>query len=176
MGQNIPGGWTVEQSNALTTLVAEGNSYKQAAIAINKLFGTSYSRNSAIGRANRIGLQSPIRPKSEHKAKYVRKPKTRSGEHHVITKIVRSNGNSNAMRVTQSVVTEYKLRCVEIEPLHLSLIELESGHCRYPYGDGPLTFCGHPQKEGSSYCVPHHFLCWIAPRAPAPFIQRRDAA
>ncbi len=39
----------------------------------------------------------------------------------------------------------------------LSLIDLEAGDCRYPYGGDEegeaITFCGHPQREGSSYCV-----------------------
>jgi hypothetical protein len=57
-----------------------------------------------------------------------------------------------------------KLRCVEIEPRHLSLIELEPGDCRYPYGgdeeDEPITFCGHPRREDASYCTAHfHLIC-----------------
>ena len=55
-----------------------------------------------------------------------------------------------------------KLRCVEIAPRHLSLIELEAGDCRYPYGGDEegeaITFCGHPRREGSSYCTPHFHL------------------
>ena len=45
-----------------------------------------------------------------------------------------------------------KLRCVEIEPRHLSLIDLEHGDCRYPYGGDEegeaITFCGHPRRAG----------------------------
>jgi len=55
-----------------------------------------------------------------------------------------------------------KLRCVAIEPRHLSLIELERGDCRYPYGGDEegeaITFCGHPRRPGSSYCAPHFHL------------------
>ena len=59
-------------------------------------------------------------------------------------------------------VKPVKLRCVEIEPRHLSLIELERGDCRYPYGGDEegeaITFCGHPRRPGSSYCAPHFHL------------------
>jgi GcrA cell cycle regulator len=52
-----------------------------------------------------------------------------------------------------------KLRCVDIDPRHLSLIDLEPDDCRYPYGgdeDGEaITFCGHPRRRGSSYCTAH---------------------
>ena len=55
-----------------------------------------------------------------------------------------------------------ELRCVEIDPLHLSLVELERGNCRYPYGGDEegeaITFCGHPRRPGSSYCTPHFHL------------------
>jgi GcrA cell cycle regulator len=55
-----------------------------------------------------------------------------------------------------------KPRCVEINPRHLSLGELERGDCRYPYGGDEegeaITFCGHPRRAGSSYCAPHFHL------------------
>jgi GcrA cell cycle regulator len=55
-----------------------------------------------------------------------------------------------------------ELRCVEIDPRHLSLFELERGDCRYPYGGDEageaITFCGHPRRPGSSYCTPHFHL------------------
>jgi GcrA cell cycle regulator len=54
------------------------------------------------------------------------------------------------------------LRCVAIEPRHLSVIELECGDCRYPYGGDEegeaITFCGHPRRAGSSYCTAHFHL------------------
>jgi hypothetical protein len=55
-----------------------------------------------------------------------------------------------------------KLRCVEVEPRHLPLVDLEPTDCRYPYGGDEegeaITFCGHPRREGSSYCAPHFDL------------------
>jgi GcrA cell cycle regulator len=55
-----------------------------------------------------------------------------------------------------------KLRCVAIEPRHLTLVDLERGDCRYPYGGdeegGAITFCGHACRPGSSYCTPHFHL------------------
>jgi GcrA cell cycle regulator len=54
------------------------------------------------------------------------------------------------------------LRCVGITPRLISLIDLERGDCRYPYGgdkDGEaIAFCGHPRREGSSYCTAHFHL------------------
>lgn len=50
----------------------------------------------------------------------------------------------------------YQIRCAEVLPRHLSLLELEPDDCRYPYGEGPITFCGRAKRENSSYC-PAHF-------------------
>jgi GcrA cell cycle regulator len=55
-----------------------------------------------------------------------------------------------------------KLRCVEIDPRHVSLTDLRIEDCRYPYGGDKegeaITFCGHPRRQGSSYCAPHFHL------------------
>jgi GcrA cell cycle regulator len=59
-----------------------------------------------------------------------------------------------------------QLRCVAITPRHLALVDLEADDCRYPYGGDaegePITFCGHPRRDGSSYC-PSHFHLTSAP-------------
>jgi GcrA cell cycle regulator len=78
-----------------------------------------------------------------------------------------------------------KLRCVGVSPRLVSLVDLEAGECRYPYGgdkDGEaITFCGHPCFRNSVYCAPHFHLTRgpaIEPERPAgPFKLRLvDAA
>lgn len=32
----------------------------------------------------------------------------------------------------------------EPTPLHVTFIDLQHGQCKWPYGDSPFTFCGHP--------------------------------
>jgi GcrA cell cycle regulator len=151
-------GWTSAQSDALVEYVKSGMSYQQSADAINERFGTTFTRNSAVGRGHRLGLVPPEKPKSQPRRTFAR--------------IVRANGNSDAMRLIFSTeATAATLRCVEITPRNLSLIELEPNDCRYPYGGDSegdaITFCGHPKRDGSSFCTPHHFLCWEAPRKRA---------
>jgi hypothetical protein len=41
-----------------------------------------------------------------------------------------------------------------------TLLELEGGDCRYPFGDGPFLFCGDPAQDKSSYCSGHHEICF----------------
>jgi len=65
-------------------------------------------------------------------------------------------------------------------PRHLQLVELDAGDCRYPYGDAAegeaITFCGHPQREGSSYCLGHFHLTrgpgTASERAAVPVVLR----
>lgn len=47
-----------------------------------------------------------------------------------------------------------------VVPLNMELDDLKNSQCRYPYGDGPFTFCGHPVKENSPYCDEHHDICF----------------
>jgi GcrA cell cycle regulator len=176
MPNNNPNGgqqWHDDHCAELTRLLATGMIYREIARAINEKFGTNFSKNSVVGKVCRLGLTPPEKPKAPP---YVRKPKPRRAEFDVI-RIVSANGNSNGMRVLRTVVLEQaKLRCVEIVPRHLSLIELEPGDCRYPYGDGPMTFCGHPKLGWSSYCIAHHALCHETPRVPIYRFVGRDAA
>jgi hypothetical protein len=112
----------------------------------------------------RMGLSNPYQVKTTKAEPRVRKPRTRSGEHHTVVRIVRSCGNSpNAMRVFKTNVGELpELRCVAVEPLNLALADVGDG-CRYIGGDDHL-YCGHPAKSDSAYCVPHHALMFVPPQ------------
>lgn len=149
--------WTDDRIDRLKALHAEGYSCSQIAADLGDA-----TRNAVIGKVNRLGLH---RDRPAKKVAAPRAPRSRAnkGHQHTVTRISRANGNSNALRMFETTVQEYKLRCVEIVPRNLTLMDLEPGDCRYAYGDGPMVFCGHPIKAGSSYCVPHHHLCWVPP-------------
>jgi GcrA cell cycle regulator len=149
--------WAPEHSDALRELIARGMSFAEAARTINSRFNTSYSRNAALGRARRLGLGADDRLQPSMP--------TRPAE---LTEIAeRGPAVSRPLALpwpvpTFTEVVPLKLRCVDIEPRHLSLIELERGDCRYPYGgdeeNEAITFCGHKRRPGSSYCAPHFHL------------------
>jgi GcrA cell cycle regulator len=168
----VAGLWPEEHTQELTRLCGEKLSYRTIATMLNEKFGTSYTKNAVLGKAARIGIvkeSAPSvpgnrKPKADRKQPYKARTPRKWVE---AVRIVPANGNSNAMRVIRSVVMEQaKLRCVEIVPRHLSLIDLEPNDCRYPYGDDHITFCGHQKMSGSAYCVPHHALCNEQPRIP----------
>ena len=142
--------WTDERIADMAKWWEEGYSCAQIA---NKLGNTT--RNAVIGKIHRLGLQgSTNRIVRAPKVAKVNKPRLR---------IVASNGNSNHFRIMQSVESDpLALRCVEVDPLHTLLLDLEPGACRYPYGEGPYTFCGHPAER--SYCPAHARLVRVFTR------------
>jgi GcrA cell cycle regulator len=152
-----PTNWAPEHSDALRQHLARGLSFSETVKAINSKFNTSYSRNAALGRARRMGLTGDDRPKPSLPAKPANLQRIgESGS---------SESRTPAFHRPMPVFEKArpaKLRCVEIEPRHLSVIELEHGDCRYPYGGDEegeaITFCGHPRRPGSSYCTPHFHL------------------
>jgi GcrA cell cycle regulator len=149
-----PTNWAPAHADALRQHLARGLSYAEAARAINATFDTHYSRSAAIGRARRMGLAACDRPReTTPPAPLDQQPSVRR-----LRKLHAALERWLAPEPVQSA----ELRCVDIEPRHLSLLELEDGDCRYPYGgdvDGePITFCGHPQRAESSYCAAHFHL------------------
>lgn len=53
---------------------------------------------------------------------------------------------------------------VVIRSKEITLLDLEQGQCKFATNDakpGELhLFCGHPQKDGSSYCPTHHRIAY----------------
>lgn len=153
-------GWAPEHGDALREYLAKGMSFSQIADAINAKFKTAYSRSAAIGRARRLGLSSPDRPTDspEHWPKLpprAKKPRLHKPRERHAPEFMRKTPASERVETP-------RLRCVEIVPRHLSLVDLDPADCRYPYGGDEegeaITFCGHPRRQGSSYCTPHFHL------------------
>ena len=53
--------------------------------------------------------------------------------------------------------------------LRKALSELGDKDCRFPFGDGPYTFCAQPTAPGLPYCVDH---CRVAYQPPTPSRRR----
>lgn len=100
-----------------------------------------FTRNAVVGKVHRLDLPLPEGKKQINRA--------------------------TGIQYKKRAVAETILRCVEIVPRGLTLMDLEPNDCRFPYGgyvgeglpELPLTFCGHPKQAGSSYCTPHFHLC-----------------
>ena len=97
------------------------------------------SRNAVIGKLDRIRLNRarwrPFNPERRRKEKLA------------------------IIAVTKLVETPPSL----IEPKHLPFDKLKPNSCRYPYGFGPYTFCGHERTQGP-YCEGHAAVAYQKPR------------
>jgi GcrA cell cycle regulator len=174
--------WAREHSDALREYFGRGMSFSEIAQAINARFNTAYSRSAVLGRAKRIGLAradragEPARPPSEAGQPGVHQQRERHAAVFILPRSV------------FEPVKPVKLRCVEIVPRRVSLLDLAPDDCRYPYGgdeDGEaITFCAHPRRQDSSYCKAHFdltcgpgtaseraadaFLLWVIQAAAEP--------
>jgi GcrA cell cycle regulator len=145
--------WAREHSDALREYFGHGMSFAEIAEAINARFNTAYSRSAVLGRAKRLGLARASRPCDRPRPRpNARLPQWR--ECHAAT--------LPWPKPAFEPVKPLKLRCVDVEPRHVSLLDLEPEDCRYPYGGDEegeaITFCGHPRLQGSSYCKAHFDL------------------
>jgi GcrA cell cycle regulator len=161
--------WAPEHSELLRELVARGLSYAEIANAINAKFRTCYSRNAAIGRAKRMGIAESDRAKPQ--------PLPRQPPLDKILERRPSESRASEFRWPMPNFERAEpvaLRCVGVDPRHLSLLDLEREDCRYPYGGDEegeaITFCGHPRRKGSSYCTPHFHLTCDPGALPEPAV------
>ena len=149
--------WSPKHSEYLRDCLAGGMSYLGSAAAINKKFKTAYSRCATIGRAKRMGLARPGRPSDLPRPQQQDTTPPPSPKIHE-RRFARPWPVVPAFEPMECV----KLRCVETDPRHLSLMQLERNDCRYPYGGDTegeaITFCGRTRRAGSNYCTPHFRL------------------
>jgi GcrA cell cycle regulator len=142
------GPWPKERDALLIRLHGTGIPFSEMALEIGERFNISLSRNACIGRARRLGLGSPEKPTVNSPA--VRAPRRR--------RIRKRPALSGPPHTAFASIPETVLRCVEVVPRHLSLADLQPDDCRFPFGNGPITFCGHGKTAGSSYCLVHFDL------------------
>lgn len=156
--------WHEERVADLTRLWAEGLSCQK----IGDLMG--FTRNAIVGKVQRLNLPTPEgkRP-TVRKEKTPRIRRTTATQQYTLTRLVPGGNNrlDSARQFATIRTAAFKLRCVEVTPLNLTLADLPANGCHYIPGDD-LLYCGHPIKDGSSYCAPHHFLVWEKPRVSQP--------
>lgn len=120
--------WTVEEENKLRNLIQQGFTYLQISKIMNK------SKNSVLGKADRLNLKYLAKKDKDKKIKKVSKP------------ILKCEA--------------YIPPNLEGEPqsLKLTIHQLENNNCRY-ISVSDNFFCGHKTEQGSSYCKYHKKIC-----------------
>jgi len=153
MNIHVFSGWTDERVKQLCELHAANITFSEIADIIGM------TRNACIGKAQRLGLPSRLTELS------VEERYARSQAKLMALRARREAAKETAKkkRAGQRAFTPYRPRIendLSDKALHLEFNELESRHCRFPYGDGPFTFCGHQKLANTSYCEAHfHYCC-----------------
>lgn len=137
--------WNDDRVTQLKSLHEAGYSCSQMAA---ELGGTT--RNAVIGKLHRMGICIPKGPKQPKPEREVR---VSAGV--AVQKINRGPKIKAAPFVCQEAA--------DVIPLHLSIEDLTDETCKYPFGDGQITFCGHPVRS-APYCDAHRKVAYVAPQ------------
>lgn len=149
--------WTDERIAQLKALYADGLSSSQIAAEL----GGGLTRNSIIGKVNRLGLTRDNHPSSAHwrDGRTRRKPIPASKPRIAPTK----STHHTRVAAWRMAPVEEPAAPIDDNAIPIAqrktLLELENHHCRWPLGDGPAEFfCAHPSADlniGIPYCRIH---------------------
>lgn len=150
--------WTEERVDQLKQLWADGRSAAQIAAEFGGL-----SRSAVLGKIHRLGLHRAPKPRA--------RPWIESGisEHTYYRRHRKSNSRPSLSQpeAFKLDVVQFMAAIAEPEAGKVTLLDLESHHCRFPVsGEGLATlFCGDDRLEPHSYCARH---CAVAFRIARP--------
>ena len=153
MNIHVFSGWTDERVKQLCELHAANLTFAEIAEAIGM------TRNACIGKAQRIGLPS----RAEELTVEQRYAKSQAKLAALRARRATAREQRREKRAAHQPQKPYRPKVendLSDRALHLEFDELESRHCRFPYGDGPFTFCGHQKLANTSYCEAHVAFCF----------------
>jgi GcrA cell cycle regulator len=151
--------WTPDQIGRLRFHASEGLSTHEAAAAINREFGTAFTRNAVIGRAIRSRIQWVrwARAIEAHRNDLERPREKKIPRRRLTARMRKERPVALAIEPAPPVLV--------LDPTEIpaeqrrTLLQLGNEHCRFPYEEGPaLFFCGSPQADfarGVPYCPSH---------------------
>lgn len=148
-------GWSQERIDVLTKLWGEGVS----AGAIARCLG-GVTRSAVLGKVHRLGL-TPRATVSRTRAS-MRQTGGRNPHWRRQTKAAIAKAAPKPRRKPTFSAEPLPNPQAPLGPTK-TLIELGHNDCRFPFGDGPFSFCGCPQEPGLPYCEAHARLCYEAP-------------
>lgn len=152
--------WTTEMDAVVQQLANDGLSSSRIADAINERFcqEVHVTKNSVIGRANRIGFSlSGAKRKKRRKIDPLRKDRK------VAVKTERRPKDPSQPALIP-LETYFPASAINTVPPKLGLLDLKRLDCRWTDSVGhpsAYEFCGAPVKGGSSYCAEHHARVYL---------------
>lgn len=143
--------WDDAAVDLLTKLWSEGDS---AGLIARRL---GCSRSAIIGKVHRLNLPPRITTRSLEWGSYgalTREEKAARQAARCALRKSKSRPMIFSLRKEPKPPTP-EVIIVEPEARMVPLLDLAPGDCRYPFGNGPYFFCGHPATRGP-YCDRHH--------------------
>ena len=137
--------WTDDMIDDLKRMHADGYSASQVAAK----FGVT--RNAICGKWHRLGLKK----QSEQRAEPKPVQKRSRSEDGATGGLVRKLQVQRDVKRPEPAESDDQIATAGT----VSLADLRSHHCRYPFGrSAPFMFCGAPATRGS-YCAEHFDIC-----------------
>lgn len=153
--------WTPELEDQLRMHWAGGESAAKIAAAM----GGGLTRNSIIGKANRMGLARRKDP-TAHRTRRARKPSVGGRNMGVAAKL--GNARKSGIQSLDEALSHIKAKPIPSAALDampdtplIPLLMLSDETCRWPIGDPLLAgfgFCGCPVEPGRVYCPTHRAI------------------
>lgn len=146
-----------ERVETLKKLWAEGLSCSLIAARMGGI-----TRNAVIGKVHRLGLGGRVTADRRAYAGSGKRRQRRPRPAKAVPQFQRY-GNPALRRLIAA--EPHKPAPVVDVPEHerKALLELEHGECKWPYGDGPFTFCARHAVTGLPYCDAHARIAFAPP-------------
>ena len=146
--------WTEEMDAELRKGFAEGRSASVIGLRMDK------SRNAVIGRLHRLGLKRTPRQRSAMQGASNRQRRKNDAKAAPKKPIFRVKRPAGLIQPPKIIIEPPRLELSR----NLKLLDLTSHDCKWPYGEGPIFFCGIPKPVEVPYCPYHASLAYT--RAP----------
>jgi GcrA cell cycle regulator len=149
--------WDDKTVTKLKRLWADGLSASQCAMRL----GSTFTRNMVISKVHRMGL---AKRESTKRLKTV--SGRNSGWHKTKTKAAKPVKKARAAGPAAAVfqAEPFVSRGIDVpESERKTLDDLGDRDCRFPYGDGPFTFCARQKVTGLPYCAEHVAIAYRPP-------------
>lgn len=151
-----PSDWTDAMLEDLKLNWRDGLSCALNAEALNKKYGTRFTRNATIGKLHRLGL------KSGKKAPKVARmyPVGRRQENLALARAAKAAAPPKPGRAAKPAPAPV---LIPVSANMVNLVGLTRFTCRFPViGEGADTlFCGDRTEDGKTYCAGHHRMVYL---------------